>query len=306
MRSYDLSHVPLLVLCLLPLAAAVVVAVVAGADGPLDLEHPGDLTALVAVIALVALSSVVEVVGHERVGYPHTPARPRTGPHGVARPRARTPVARQLSRCGRGVEGVRRGPEMTPPVEVVHPPARHRGSRARQFTGWPSRTALPAHLRPPLPDVAVDDVGAGRRCPADRAALEVVATVRGRPAYRTRPRSGTPSTPPSLRRRTQASADVAVAPRSARPAVHGRVEARPEVAAPAAWRVRVRLRAAGALVLRLAEEPARAAQGHPLVVDRAHAFAASRPRAPGSDAPEVRPGPRTSCDVQSGTPSPSS
>jgi low temperature requirement protein LtrA len=74
MRSYDLTHVPLLVLCLLPLAAAVVVAVVAGAEGPLDLERPGDLTALVGVIALVALSSVVEVVGHERVGYPHTVA----------------------------------------------------------------------------------------------------------------------------------------------------------------------------------------------------------------------------------------
>ena len=44
-------------------------AVVAGADGPLDIEHRGDL---VAVIALVALSAVVEVVGHERVVYPHT------------------------------------------------------------------------------------------------------------------------------------------------------------------------------------------------------------------------------------------
>lgn len=72
MRSYDLSHVPLLVLCLLPLAAAVVVAIVAGAAGPLDPEHPGDLVALVAVIALVALSGVVEVVGHEIVGYRHT------------------------------------------------------------------------------------------------------------------------------------------------------------------------------------------------------------------------------------------
>ena len=72
MRSYDLSHIPLLVLCLLPLAAAVVLAVVAGADGPLDLEHRRDLVALVVVIALVALSCVVEVVGHEVVGYPHT------------------------------------------------------------------------------------------------------------------------------------------------------------------------------------------------------------------------------------------
>jgi len=71
-RSYDLSHVPLLVGCVLPLAAAVVVALVAGADGPLDLEEHSDLAALVAVIALVALSSVVEVVGHEIVGYRHT------------------------------------------------------------------------------------------------------------------------------------------------------------------------------------------------------------------------------------------
>lgn len=72
MRSYDGSHIPLLVLCLLPLAAAVVVALVAGADGPLDLESHGDLVALVAVVALVALSGVVEVVGHEIVGFPHT------------------------------------------------------------------------------------------------------------------------------------------------------------------------------------------------------------------------------------------
>ncbi|GAA3553012.1 low temperature requirement protein A [Microlunatus spumicola] len=72
MRSYDLTHVPLLALCLLPLVAAVVVAAIAGADGPLDLEHHGDLLALVGVIALVALASVVEVVGHERVGYLHT------------------------------------------------------------------------------------------------------------------------------------------------------------------------------------------------------------------------------------------
>ena len=45
---------------------------VAGADGPVDLEQPGDLAALVAVIALVALPGVVEVVGHEVAGYRHT------------------------------------------------------------------------------------------------------------------------------------------------------------------------------------------------------------------------------------------
>ena len=71
-RSWDLTHVPLFGLCVLPLVAAVVVGVTADTDGRFDLEQPGDLTALLAVTALVALSAVVEVVGHERVGYPHT------------------------------------------------------------------------------------------------------------------------------------------------------------------------------------------------------------------------------------------
>ncbi|SEQ54590.1 low temperature requirement protein A [Microlunatus flavus] len=71
-HTWDASHVPLFVLCLLPLAAAVVVGVTADGDARFDLEQPGDLTALVAVTALVALSGVVEVVGHERVGYRHT------------------------------------------------------------------------------------------------------------------------------------------------------------------------------------------------------------------------------------------
>jgi low temperature requirement protein LtrA len=69
MRSGDLTHVPLFLLCLLPLAAAVVVGVLSGADEPVG---PGQTGALVAVIALVSLSAVVEVVGHERVGYRHT------------------------------------------------------------------------------------------------------------------------------------------------------------------------------------------------------------------------------------------
>lgn len=72
MRSYDLTHVPLFVLCVLPLVAAVVVALVVSPEGPLELEEPGLLAGLVAVVALVALSAVVEVVGHERVGYRHT------------------------------------------------------------------------------------------------------------------------------------------------------------------------------------------------------------------------------------------
>jgi low temperature requirement protein LtrA len=71
MRSYDLSHLPMLVGSLLPLVVAVVVAA-GGSDAPFDAHHEGDLTALVTVIVLVALSVVFEVVGHEIVGYPHT------------------------------------------------------------------------------------------------------------------------------------------------------------------------------------------------------------------------------------------
>jgi low temperature requirement protein LtrA len=71
MHSYDLSHLPMLVGSLLPLIAAVVVAIGAS-DAPFDAHDESDLTALVTVIALVALSVVFEVVGHEIVGYPHT------------------------------------------------------------------------------------------------------------------------------------------------------------------------------------------------------------------------------------------
>jgi hypothetical protein len=72
MRSFDLSHVPLLLVSLVPLAAAIVVGLVAGSTGNIDLKHSSDVTALVSVIALVALGSIVEVVGHEFVGYGHT------------------------------------------------------------------------------------------------------------------------------------------------------------------------------------------------------------------------------------------
>jgi len=65
-RSFDATHFPMLILCLLPLGAAVVVAVLFGSAEVLDIG------VLVAVIALVALSAVVEVVVHERVGYRHT------------------------------------------------------------------------------------------------------------------------------------------------------------------------------------------------------------------------------------------
>lgn len=72
LRSYDLTHVPLFLCTVVPLAAAVVVALVTGADAPIDLEDEADLVALVTVIALVSLSCLVEVVGHEIVGYSHT------------------------------------------------------------------------------------------------------------------------------------------------------------------------------------------------------------------------------------------
>ena len=72
-HSTDLgSHLPLLTVALVPLAAAVVVGVLAGAGNTMDAEDATDTTALVAVIALVALSAVIEVVGHERVSYAHT------------------------------------------------------------------------------------------------------------------------------------------------------------------------------------------------------------------------------------------
>ena len=71
LHSYDLSHIPLLLGCLLPLAAAVVVAALVGGD-PIDLAQPQDLATLVIVVGLVACAGIVEVVGHEVVGYRHT------------------------------------------------------------------------------------------------------------------------------------------------------------------------------------------------------------------------------------------
>jgi low temperature requirement protein LtrA len=71
MRSHDWSHVPLFVVSLVPLAGAVVVGMLAGGErsGPVGSTH---LAALVTVIALVALSPILEVVGHELIGYRHT------------------------------------------------------------------------------------------------------------------------------------------------------------------------------------------------------------------------------------------
>ena len=65
-RAFDWSHIPMLLVCLLPLVAAVVVAALA----PDDQRGGGAL--LTVVIGLVALSGIVEVVIHERVGYRHT------------------------------------------------------------------------------------------------------------------------------------------------------------------------------------------------------------------------------------------
>ncbi|WP_395242720.1 low temperature requirement protein A [Agromyces sp. MMS24-K17] len=72
LRSFDLSHLSLLLVTLAPLVAAVVVGFLAGPTEPIDLEDRSDLTALSVVISLVALGAVIEVVGHELVGYGHT------------------------------------------------------------------------------------------------------------------------------------------------------------------------------------------------------------------------------------------
>ena len=72
MRAYDLTHVPLLLVSLIPVAAAVFFAAVSGGTATFDAESESDVTALVVVIALIACSAIIEVIGHEIVGYPHT------------------------------------------------------------------------------------------------------------------------------------------------------------------------------------------------------------------------------------------
>ncbi|MGO4301557.1 low temperature requirement protein A [Leifsonia sp. RAF41] len=72
LRSFDLTHLPLLLITLAPLAAAVVVGAMTHPGEAIDLEQPGTLTALSVVVGLVALGAVVEVVGHELVGFRHT------------------------------------------------------------------------------------------------------------------------------------------------------------------------------------------------------------------------------------------
>lgn len=71
-RSLDFTHVPLLFVTLAPLVAAVIVGAATRPGETLNLDNPGSLTALSVVISLVALGAVIEVVGHERVGYRHT------------------------------------------------------------------------------------------------------------------------------------------------------------------------------------------------------------------------------------------
>jgi len=80
MRSYDGSHLPILLVTLTPLAIAVVIGAIIEPGQPLDLESRGALTALSTVVGLVALAAVVEVVGHELVGFRHTLAVWRKDP----------------------------------------------------------------------------------------------------------------------------------------------------------------------------------------------------------------------------------
>lgn len=72
LKSYDLAHIPLLVLSLVPLLVAVWVAAAARAGEGFEAHNGTGVSTLVVVIGLVALSVAVEVVGHEIVGYPHT------------------------------------------------------------------------------------------------------------------------------------------------------------------------------------------------------------------------------------------
>jgi low temperature requirement protein LtrA len=69
--SHDLTHIPLFVATLVPLSAAVAFAASAS-SGPIDLRHGPTVSRLVVVLALIAAGAVIEVVGHELVGYRHT------------------------------------------------------------------------------------------------------------------------------------------------------------------------------------------------------------------------------------------
>jgi hypothetical protein len=71
-NTYDLTHIPILIIALVPMAVAVVIASGASEGRAFDPEDSADLTALVVIIALVALSVMTEVFSHEIVGYRHT------------------------------------------------------------------------------------------------------------------------------------------------------------------------------------------------------------------------------------------
>lgn len=72
LRSFDATHLPLLLITLAPLAAAVAVGAFVYPNEAFDLENRGSTTALSAIVGLVALGAIIEVVGHERVGFKHT------------------------------------------------------------------------------------------------------------------------------------------------------------------------------------------------------------------------------------------
>jgi low temperature requirement protein LtrA len=71
LRAYDVTHVPLFLASLIPLGAAVVVGKSSGSE-QFDPAEPSQVTSLVVVVALVAIGTILEVMGHERVGFKHT------------------------------------------------------------------------------------------------------------------------------------------------------------------------------------------------------------------------------------------
>jgi len=72
LHSFDSTHLPLLLLTLAPLVGAVVVGATTYPGQAIDLDQRGSLTSLSVVIGLVAAGAVIEVVGHELVGFGHT------------------------------------------------------------------------------------------------------------------------------------------------------------------------------------------------------------------------------------------
>jgi low temperature requirement protein LtrA len=71
MRARDVSHVPLFAVSLMPVAGAVAVGAAAGPE-PFDAARTSDARALVVVVSLIAVATLVEVVGHEMFGFRRT------------------------------------------------------------------------------------------------------------------------------------------------------------------------------------------------------------------------------------------